>query len=138
MADMNDFNAQIIEEFRSNEGKVGGNFEGAPLLLLTTIGAKSGKARIAPLVYLQDDDRTVIFGSKAGADTHPDWYHNLLANPRVTVEQGTERYEAEAVIVEPAERDRLFALQKERMPGFADYEAKTDRVIPVIVLERSA
>jgi deazaflavin-dependent oxidoreductase (nitroreductase family) len=136
MADMNDFNAQIIEEFRQNGGKVGGGFAGAPMLLLTTTGAKSGKERTTPLAYLRDGDRTVIFASKAGADTNPDWFHNLRANPRVTVEQGTETYDADAVILDGAERDRLFDLQKQAMPGFAEYEAKTDRVIPVIVLER--
>jgi deazaflavin-dependent oxidoreductase (nitroreductase family) len=136
MADMNDFNAQIIDEFRQNGGKLGGGFAGAPMLLLTTTGAKSGKERTAPLAYLRDGDRAVIFGSKAGADTHPDWFHNLRANPRVRVELGTETFDADAVITDGAERDRLFELQKQVMPPFAEYEAKTDRVIPVIVLER--
>ena len=116
MADMNDFNAQIIDEFRQNGGKLGGGFAGVPMLLLTTTGAKSGKERTAPLVYLRDGDRAVIFGSKAGADTNPDWFHNLRANPRVRVEQGTETYEADAVITEGAERDRLFDLQKQALP----------------------
>ena len=137
MTDVNDWNAQIIKEFRENDGKVGGQFEGAPLVLLTTTGARTGKVRTNPLVSLVDEDRVVIFASKAGAPTNPDWYHNIMANPRVTVEQGTERYEADATIVEGAERDRLFSTQKERFPGFADYEAGTDRVIPVVALERA-
>jgi deazaflavin-dependent oxidoreductase (nitroreductase family) len=137
MTDVNDWNAQIIKEFRENDGKVGGQFEGAPLVLLTTTGARTGKVRTNPLVSLVDEDRVVIFASKAGAPTNPDWYHNIVANPRVTVEQGTERYEADATIVEGAERDRLFSTQKERFPGFADYEAGTDRVIPVVALERA-
>lgn len=136
MTDVNDWNAQIIKEFRENDGKVGGNFEGAPMVLLNTTGAKSGQTRTNPLVALLEDDRVFIFASKAGAPTNPDWYHNIVANPRVTVEQGTERYEADAIVVEGAERDRLFDIQKERMPGFADYEAGTDRVIPVIELQR--
>lgn len=137
MTDVNDWNAQIIKEFRENDGKVGGNFEGAPMVLLNTTGAKSGQTRTNPLVALVEDDRVFVFASKAGAPTNPDWYHNVVANPRVTVEQGTERYEADAIIVEGSERDRLFDIQKERMPGFADYEASTDRVIPVIELQRA-
>ena len=137
MTDVNDWNDRIIKEFRENDGKVGGQFEGAPLVLLTTTGAKTGKVRTNPLVSLVDKDRVVIFASKAGSPTNPDWYHNIVANPRVTVEQGTERYEADASIVEGAERERLFSTQKERFPGFADYEAGTDRVIPVVALERA-
>lgn len=138
MTEVNDWNTQIIREFRENNGNVGGNFEGAPMVLLSTTGAKTGKSRTNPLVALVDDDRVFIFASKAGAPTNPDWYHNIIANPRVTVEQGTERYEAEASVVQGAERDRLFEIQKERMPGFADYEAGTDRVIPVVELRRVA
>lgn len=137
MTDVNDWNAQISKEFRENDGKVGGNFEGAPMVLLNTTGAKSGQTRTNPLVALVEDDRVFVFASKAGAPTNPDWYHNVVANPRVTVEQGTERYEADAIVVEGNERDRLFDIQKERMPGFADYEASTDRVIPVIELQRA-
>lgn len=133
---MNDWNTQIIKEFRENDGKVGGQFEGAPLALVTTTGAKTGKPRTNPLVYLGDGGHTVIFASKAGAPTNPDWYHNIRANPSVTVEQGSEKFEATATIIEGDERDRLFGTQKERFANFADYEAKTDRVIPVIVLER--
>lgn len=136
MTDMSDFNAKIIEEFRANHGKVGGGFDGAPMVLITTTGAKSGKERINPLVYLADGDRVVIFASKAGAPTSPDWYHNLVANPRVGVEIGDEKFSAEASEVNGEERDRLYAKQASIMPGFAEYQAKTDRVIPVVVLTR--
>ncbi|MBB4688121.1 nitroreductase family deazaflavin-dependent oxidoreductase [Amycolatopsis jiangsuensis] len=132
-----DFNQQIIDEFRANGGKVGGPFEGGKLLLLTHTGAKSGKQRVLPLAYTTDGDRLVIIASKAGADTNPDWYHNLRAHPRTTVEVGAEKFEVTARVVEDrAERDRLYAAMVAEMPGFADYEKKTSRVIPVIVLER--
>ena len=134
--DMNDFNASIIAEFRSNDGKVGGPFDGAPMVLLTTTGAKSGKARTSPLVYFQEGDRRIIFASKAGAPTNPDWFHNITANPEVTVEIGTEKYQARAEVIEGPERDRIYAAQAELMPGFADYQANTDRVIPVVELVR--
>jgi len=135
---VNDFNAKIIDEFRANAGKVGGPFEGAPMVLLTTVGAKSGAQRTTPLVYLPDGDRVVIFASKAGAPTHPAWYHNLVANPGVTVEIGDERYAATAKEVTGPERDRLYAEQASRMPGFAEYEVKAgERVIPVVALERA-
>jgi deazaflavin-dependent oxidoreductase (nitroreductase family) len=133
--DTNDFNQSIIDEFRANGGKVGGPFEGAPMLLLTTTGAKSGQRRTIPVVYLADGDRYVVFASKAGAPTNPDWYHNLVANPAVTVEVGSERVDADAVVLTGDERDQLFATQAERMPGFKDYQAKTTRVIPVVALE---
>jgi deazaflavin-dependent oxidoreductase (nitroreductase family) len=133
---MSDFNAKIIEEYRATAGKLSGGFAGAPILLLTTTGAKSGKQRINPLAYLPDGDRVLVFGSKAGAPTNPDWYHNLLAHPDVTIEIDGETRPVRAVVIEGAERDALFARQKAAMPGFADYEAKTDRVIPVIALER--
>ncbi len=136
MANMNDWNRQIIEEFHANEGKVGGPFKGASLLLLTTTGAKSGQQRTTPLVYLPDGRRMVIFASKAGAPTNPDWYHNLVAHPEVTVEAGTETFEATATIVTGEERDRLYAIQAERSPNFGEYQAKTGRKIPVIALER--
>jgi len=132
--DANDFNQSIVDEFRANGGKVGGPFEGAPMLLLTTTGAKSGQARTAPLVYLPDGDRYVVFASKAGAPTNPDWYHNLVANPSVSVEVGSDRTDADAVVLTGEERDQLFAKQAERMPGFKDYQDKTTRVIPVISL----
>jgi deazaflavin-dependent oxidoreductase (nitroreductase family) len=138
MTDMNDFNQAIIEEFRANDGVVGGGFAGAPIVLLTTIGAKSGLERVAPLVCLPGEDGTLnVFASKGGAPTHPDWYRNLVADPTVTVEFGTERYEATAVEVTGAERDGLYAEQERRMPQFSEYKANTDRVIPVIALRRN-
>ena len=137
MTDMNDFNQKIIEEFRANGGKVGGQFAGAPMLLLTTTGAKSGQPRIAPLVYSTDGDRHVIIASKGGAPTNPDWFRNLVANPDVTIEVGTETFTATAVVPEGAERDRLFDAQAAIMPGFREYQNNTDRVIPVVVLERA-
>lgn len=133
---MSDFNTQIIEEFRANAGTVGGPFEGAPMVLVTTTGAKSGQPRTAPLVYLPDGNRIVIFASKAGAPTNPDWYHNLKATPIVHVEVGDESFETTAVEVTGAERDRLFDEQVSRMPGFRTYAESTTRVIPVISLER--
>ena len=130
-----DFNAKVIEEFHANEGRVGGMFEGAPLLLLHHTGAKTGTARINPLVYLPDDGRYVIFASKAGAPTNPDWYHNLKAHPNVQIEVGPEKLDATATEAQGEERDRLFKTQEERMSNFADYAEKTEgRVIPVIVL----
>ena len=129
-----DFNAQIIEEFRANEGRVGGMFEGGTLLLLHHTGAKSGTSRINPLGYLSDQGRYVIFASKAGAPTNPDWYHNLKAHPNVTIEVGTDTIEVVASEATGDERDRLYRTQAERVPQFAEYENKTDRVIPVVVL----
>jgi len=137
MTDMHDFNNAIIEEFRANDGVVGGPFEGAPMVLLTTTGAKSGTARTSPLVYFAEGDRRIIFASKAGAPTNPDWYHNILANPQVTVEIGTETYEATAQVIEGDERDRIYAAQAAIMPGFAEYQEKTTRVIPVVELVRN-
>ena len=136
MPDVNDWNAAIISEFRANGGKVGGRFANAPMVLITTRGARTGKLRTNPLVCLPDGDRLVVFASKAGAPTNPDWYHNLRANPDVTVEYGSERFNARAVITEGAERDRLFAEQARRFPMFNDYQTKTERIIPVIALER--
>jgi deazaflavin-dependent oxidoreductase (nitroreductase family) len=135
----NDWNTGIIEEFRANEGRVGGNFEGAPMILLHTTGAKSGKEYVIPLMYLADDTdpkRVYVFASKAGAPTSPDWYHNLVANPTVTAEIGTETFTAEAETLERADRDRVYAEQASRYPGFAEYEQKTTRVIPVVALTR--
>ena len=134
--DMKAFNASLIEEFRANGGKVGGRFEGRPVVLLTTTGRKSGRQITTPLVYLQDGERRLIFASKAGSPTHPDWYHNLVANPTVTVEVGTEAYEARAVVVTGEERDRLYAKQVESTPIFGEYQQKTTRTIPVVALER--
>jgi deazaflavin-dependent oxidoreductase (nitroreductase family) len=129
---VNDWNATVIEEFRSNDGVVGGQFEGAPVLLLHTKGAKSGKERINPMMYLDYEGKRYIFASYAGAPTHPDWYHNLVANPDVTVEAGTETYEATATAVSLAERDRIYPVQAERFGNFAEYETKTTRKIPVV------
>jgi len=135
--DMNEWNRQIIEEFRANEGRVGGQFEGAPMVLLTTTGAKSGLPRTTPLMYLPDGDRIVIFASKAGAPTHPDWYHNIVTNPTVTLEVGTETFAAEATIAEGDERQALFDRQIADYPGFGDYVVSAaPRVIPVVILKR--
>lgn len=132
-----DWNQSIIEEFRANEGRVGGRFEGATLLLLHHTGAKSGIERVNPLAYQPlEDGNFAIFGSKGGAPTNPDWYYNLLANPKARVEVGTETYDVVARVAEGDEREQIWERQKERMPGFADYEKKTSRTIPVIVLER--
>jgi deazaflavin-dependent oxidoreductase (nitroreductase family) len=136
MATPNDWNASIIAEFRANSGKVGGPFANAPMVLITTRGARTGKQRTNPLVCLPDGDRLVIFASKGGAPSNPDWYYNLRANPEVTVEFGSETFAARAVIVDGAERERLFDEQARRFPAFAQYQAKTTRKIPVIVLER--
>jgi deazaflavin-dependent oxidoreductase (nitroreductase family) len=136
MSSTNDFNQNVIEEFRANGGKVGGPFAGSPMLLLTTTGAKSGRPRTTPLVYTNDGDRIVIIASKGGAPTSPDWYHNLRANPVATVEMGTEKFQVRASQVEGAERQRLYDAQAALMPGFAEYQKKTTRQIPVLVLER--
>ena len=138
MSEFNDWNKQVIDEFRANSGKMSGQFEGTPMLLLHTTGAKSGQTRVNPLVYQAlDDGRYAIFASKAGAPTNPDWYHNLKANPKVRVELGSETVDATAAVAESDERDRIWNLQKERAPGFAEYEAKTTRKIPVVILDRS-
>ena len=134
MSDMTDWNRKIIEEFRANEGRVGGQFAGAPLLLLHTTGARSGQERVNPMMYLDLDGRRFVFASKAGADTHPDWYHNLVAHPAVTVEVGAESYEATAKPLAAEDRDRVFAEQARRYSGFAEYQEKTSRVIPVVEL----
>lgn len=128
------FNDDIIAEFRANGGKVGGNFEGAPLLLLHHKGIKSGNSYVAPLVYLDTDGKKYIFGSYAGADFDPQWFKNIKANPATEIEVGTETIAVTATEITGPERDRLFAAQVEVMPGFADYEKKTSRVIPVIEL----
>ena len=134
MTEANDWNRQIIEEFRANEGKVGGQFAGAPLVLLTTTGARSGQPRTSPMMYLDEGGRRYVFASKAGAPTNPDWYHNLKANPEVTVEVGTDELRATAREVTGAERDRIYAHQAGLYPGFAEYQEKTDRTIPVVEL----
>jgi deazaflavin-dependent oxidoreductase (nitroreductase family) len=134
---MSDYNTQIIEEFRANAGKVGGSWEGRDLLLLTTTGRKSGRKHTTPMVFTRDGDRLLVYASKAGAPTHPDWYLNLVADPRVVVEAGDERYDAIATPLEGDERERAFREQAERSPTFAEYQAKTDRVIPVVALTRT-
>jgi len=131
-----DFNRNLIEEFRENDGKVGGMFEGAPLLLLTTTGAKTGQVRVAPLAYTKDNGRFVVIASKGGALSHPDWYYNLRENPEVTIEVGTEKFPARATIQDGDERRRLFDQMAEQMPNFAEYQRNTPRQIPVIVLDR--
>ena len=135
MSDTNDWNRNVIDEFHANDGVVGGMFEGMPLLLLHHTGAKSGTERVNPLVYLSDGDNYVIFASKAGAPTSPDWYHNLRANPNTTIEVGVQSIPVTAKVAEGEERERLWSAQKEVAPQFAEYESKTDRVIPVVVLE---
>lgn len=136
MAERNDFNQSIIEEFRANAGKVGGPFEGAPLLLLHTIGAKTGRPRVNPVAYQAVGEGFAVFGSKAGAPTNPDWYYNLRVNPETTVEVGTDTLPVRARVAEGEERDRIWEKQKQVMPGFAGYETKTARQIPVVILER--
>ncbi len=136
MSNGNNWNKSTIDEFRANSGKVGGLFAGKTLLLLHTIGAKSEQERINPVAYVTDGDRLVIIASKGGALTHPDWYHNLLANPLVTIEVGTEQFQARAAIVSEPERTRLYNQMVKMMPAFAEYQRKTTRVIPVITLTR--
>lgn len=134
---MNDRNQKIIEEFRANGGKVGGPFEGSPMILVHHVGARSGAERVTPLVtFPQDDGRYVIIASKAGAPTNPDWYHNLKAHPEVDVEVGSETFPVEVVELEGAERDSVWSAVKAASPGFAEYERKTTRTIPVLQLTR--
>ncbi len=136
MTSLNDFNRNLIDEFRNNDGKVDGQFAGSPLVLITTTGAKSGEPRTNPVVYTRDGDNIVIIASKGGAPTNPAWYHNLVAHPEVTVELPGETYTARARVTQGEERDRLFRAQADLMPGFNEYQQKTTRIIPVIVLER--
>ena len=136
MSDMNDRNRAIIDEFRANAGKVGGPFAGRTLLLLHSIGAKSGQERVNPVAYVSDGDRLVIIASKGGAPTNPAWYHNLLAHPLVTVEVGSERFQVRAAVAAEPERTHLYDKMVAMMPGFAEYRQKTTRTIPVIVLTR--
>jgi deazaflavin-dependent oxidoreductase (nitroreductase family) len=131
-----DFNGPVIAEFRKNHGKVGGYFEGSPLLLLHSKGKRSGKVRVNPVMYLKDGDRYLVFGSKGGADTHPDWYLNLLANPDTQVEVGDETIEVHAEDIKGPEHDTLYARQAKLYPGFAEYQRKTKRIIPVLSLTR--
>jgi deazaflavin-dependent oxidoreductase (nitroreductase family) len=136
MPDRNNWNSPTIEAFRANGGKVGGMWEGRPLLLLTTTGAKSGQSLTSPLMYLRDDDRLLVFASKGGAPTNPDWYHNLLAHPELTVEVGNETYDAIATPVTGEERDRIYARWAEMYPQYGEYQRNTTRKIPVIALQR--
>jgi deazaflavin-dependent oxidoreductase (nitroreductase family) len=133
---MSDWNDKVIAEFRANQGRVGGQFEGAPLLLLHSIGARSGRERVNPMMYLAVGEEFAVFASKAGADTNPDWYHNLRAHPEARVEVGAETFEVTARVLDVNEREPVWEEQKARYPGFADYETKTDRVIPVVMLTR--
>jgi deazaflavin-dependent oxidoreductase (nitroreductase family) len=136
MDELNDFNRHLIEEYRANGGTVTGLFAGAPLLLLTSIGARSGQPRTNPLAYSRDGDRLVVIASKGGAPTNPDWYHNLVAHPEATVELGSERFPVLATFPQGEERTRLYDQQAAKMPNFAEYQRNTTRQIPVVVLER--
>ena len=136
MSELNDFNQQVISEFRANQGKVGGQLANIPLLLLTTTGAKSGRALTKPLAYTRDGDRIVVIASFAGGPKNPPWYHNLVANPVATVELGSERLRVRATVTSGEERQRLFDRQVAQMPIFAEYQQKTTRQIPVVVLQR--
>lgn len=135
---MSDWNTAIIEEFRANDGKVGGNFEGAPLLLLHTVGARTGQQRVNPMMYRRVGDNYAVFASKAGAPTNPDWYHNLVANPTVTAEIGAETLQLNARVAGSEEREQIWAAHKAEYPGFAEYESKTTRQIPVVILEAAS
>jgi deazaflavin-dependent oxidoreductase (nitroreductase family) len=136
MADQHEYNRKLIEDFRANRGMPGGPMEGRPLLLLTTTGAKSGQPRTTPMMYVPEGDRLLIIPSNMGAPRHPDWFHNLVAHPNVTVEVGTETYEATAIVVEGAEYQRLWDLIVGQYPFFTEHQAKTERRIPVVALER--
>jgi deazaflavin-dependent oxidoreductase (nitroreductase family) len=130
------FNAHTIAEFRKNSGKVGGYFEGAPLLLIHTAGKRSGKPHLIPVMYLKDGERYMVFASKAGADTHPDWFHNLKAHPDIKIEVGDQTIYVHAEEVTGRERDAIYKRQAALYPSFADYERKTKRVIPVVALTK--
>lgn len=134
---MNEFNKNIVKEFRANAGVVGGPFEGRPLLLLHTTGAKSGQPRLAPLAYFNIDGKLIIIGSKAGADTNPDWVHNLRANPQAHIEVGTDAYDVVAREFSRDERDEVYPKIVAEAPGFGEYQSKTSRVIPLFELTRA-
>lgn len=136
MSALNDFNQRVIDEFRANQGKVGGQLANIPLLLLTTTGAKSGRAITKPLAYTKDGERFVVIASFAGSPRNPAWYNNLVANPEAVVEVGNERFRVRATVTTGEERQRLFARQAAQMPIFAEYQQKTARQIPVVVLTR--
>ena len=138
MAEVQDFNTKIIDEFRTRGGRVGGPFEGAPLLLLHHTGAKSGAERVTPVMYQEVGDKLAVFASKGGAPTNPDWYRNLLAHPATVVEVGTDSFPVVARVAGDDEREPIWEKQKRDYPGFADYERKTTRHIPVVILERAA
>jgi deazaflavin-dependent oxidoreductase (nitroreductase family) len=133
---MSDWNDKVIAEFRANQGRVGGQFEGAPLLLLHSTGAKSRQERVNPVMYQAVGNGFAVFASKAGADTNPDWYHNLRAHPQARIEVGTQTLDVTARVLDADEREPIWEEQKARYPGFADYETRTDRVIPVVMLDR--
>ncbi len=136
MIGQNDYNRQLIEEFRANRSKSGGPFAGRPLLLLTTTGAKSGQRRTTPVMYVPGGERLLVIASNAGAPAHPDWYYNLVAHPEVTIEVGTETYDAIAVVTQGAERDQLWTSIVGKYPFFTEHQAKITRQIPVIALSR--
>jgi deazaflavin-dependent oxidoreductase (nitroreductase family) len=136
MTNVHDFNTKNIAEFRENHGKLGGMFEGAPMLILHTTGAKSGSERLNPLMYQQVGDDVAVFASFAGAPTNPAWYHNLLVHPEASIELGDDVISVRARTAEGDERERIWSRQKEVAPQFAEYETKTTRVIPVVILER--
>ncbi len=136
MVEPSDYNRRIIEEFRANGGRVTSHPARDQLLLLTTTGAKTGRRLTTPVMYTDDGDRLLVYATKAGAPTNPAWYHNLVANPRVTVEVGTERFEADATVITGEERDRLYSQHAAKYPGFAEYQQKTSRTIPVVALRR--
>jgi deazaflavin-dependent oxidoreductase (nitroreductase family) len=135
--ELDDWNARVIAEFRANEGRVGGQFEGANMILVHNFGAKSGTERVSPMVYFPDGDRFLIIASAAGSPRNPDWYHNLKAHPEVTVEVGTETIPVVVEELPPAERDEKWAQITAVAPGFAEYQTKTSRTIPVLALTRA-
>jgi deazaflavin-dependent oxidoreductase (nitroreductase family) len=134
--DWNSWNSQVIKEFRENHGKVGGNFEGSPVLIIHTNGARSDRPHVNPLMYLKDGDRYLVFASKGGADTNPDWYYNLKAHPDIQIEVGDDTLNVRADEVKGAERDTLYKRQSDLYQGFAEYQRKTKRIIPVIALTK--
>ncbi|WUH94856.1 nitroreductase family deazaflavin-dependent oxidoreductase [Streptomyces sp. NBC_00433] len=138
MSEPVDYNAQIVAEFRANHGKVGGNFEGAPLLLLHNTGARTGRKLVKPMMYLRDGERYLVFASKGGAPDNPAWYHNLVANPEAEIEVGDDTVPVRAEVLTGEERDRKYAEQAALYPGFAEYQEKTDRIIPVVALVPTA
>ncbi|WP_426572616.1 nitroreductase family deazaflavin-dependent oxidoreductase [Aquihabitans sp. McL0605] len=137
LSDVNEFNRGVIEQFRESGGNPGPPFEGAPLLILHSTGAKSGKVRLAPIVYRKVGDSWAVFASKAGAPNNPDWFHNLVANPKASIEVGADTIDVVARVLGDEEREPIWTEQKQVMPGFAEYEQKTDRQIPVVLLERA-